>query len=633
MNLAVLNFNPALRLAYISLLMLASTCSIGQTVMTDSLKRLLNQKHADTSRILLQVQLAQTYLFYQQDSCIIIVKQALRKAQSLHFAKGEVRALNELGNAFRLRGESPQALKIQFQALQISRANRDQEGESRSLSFIGAVYHQLEQYRQALLYYQQALKISEPLTSRSILTLSSIGDTYQNMNQLDSALLFQRQAYAMLKDLPRGTLGSLVPTRLGMLLARLGNNSEALLLYQDAINNAFSIGDKLNQCRIQFRIAEFYHQLHQPDSSLRYARLAFITSKRVAHKLTEHNASNLLAKLYQANGNMDSAFHYQQVAMAANDSLYGPEKFKQLQLLTLSEQQRQQQLRQEQARSQDRFQQIGLLSALIVFLVIALLLWRNNRQQQRANRLLNHKNVQIETQRKTLETTLSELRTTQTQLLQKEKMASLYEQQLKIQQVRNKIASELHDDIGSTLSSIYLFSEVAKKEINQDSLQALPMIEKIESSSQQMMQSMSEIVWAIQSKNDDTANLVEKIHSFANELLRARNISFRFEYPDQFLSVPIAMEVRRNIYLLFKEALNNIAKHSGATQVDMEVELKEKSIRIGIRDNGMGFNNQSPSRGNGLQNLCSRAEEIGGHLQIDTQPGHGTGIYLQYSLP
>ena len=622
-----------MRTVYIFLLLSAPTLSFGQTVMADSLKRLLLQKHSDTSRIVLQVQLAQTYLFYQQDSAIILAHQAIQQSRGLHFAKGESRALNALGNALRLRGELPQSLERQFQALQISRTSGDQEGESRSLDFIGVIYHQVGEYRQALRYYQQALKISKRFKGRDLLTLSSIGDAYENMNQLDSALLYQRQAYAMLKDLPRGTLHSLISTRFGFLQSRLGNNSEALRLYQDAMRNAFRIGDMLNQCRIQFRMAEFYHQQHQPDSSLRYAHLAFITSQQVAHKLTEHNASNLLLKLFQENGNIDSAFHYQQVAMAAKDSLYGPEKFKKLQLLTLTEQQRQHQMRQEQARSQDRFQRIGLLSALGVFLLIALLLWRYNRQQERANRVLNQKNVQIETQRKTLETTLSELRTTQTQLLQKEKIASLYEQQLKIQQVRNKIASELHDDIGSTLSSIYLFSEVAKKEINQDSIQALPMLEKIENSSQQMIQSMSDIVWAIQPKNDDTANLVEKILSFANELLRARNISFRFEYPDQFLSVPITMEVRRNIYLIFKEALNNTAKHSGATQVDMEVALEEKSIRIGIRDNGLGFNNHSPSRGNGLQNLYSRAEEIGGHLRIDTQPGQGTGIYLQYPLP
>lgn len=618
---------------YIFLFLLAPTLTFGQTVMADSLKRLLLQKHSDTSRILLQVQLAHTYLFYQQDSAIILAQQVIQQARMLHFAKGESRALNTLGNALRLRGELPQSLERQFQALQISRASGDQDGESRSLDHIGFIYHQVSEYRQALHYYQQALKISERFKARDILILSSIGDAYGNMNQLDSALLFQRKAYALLKGLPRGTLHSAISTRFGILQVRLGNNSLALRLYQDAIRNALLIGDMLNQDRAQFRIAELYYQLHQPDSSARYAHLAFVTSQRTSDKLTEFSASTLLVKLYQAKGNLDSAFHYQQVTMAAKDSLYGPERFKQLQLLTLSEHQRQQQLQQDQARSQDRFQRIGLLSALGVFLLIALLLWRNNRQQERANRALNQKNVQIETQRETLETTLSQLRTTQTQLIEKEKMASLYQQQLKIQQVRNKIASELHDDIGSTLSSIYLFSEVAKKEINQDSLQALPMLEKIENSSQQMMQSMSEIVWAIQPKNDDTANLVEKIHSFANELLSASNIRFRFEYPDQFLSIPIAMEIRRNIYLIFKETLNNIAKHSQATQVDMEVEWGEKNIRICIQDNGQGFDAQSPSQGNGLRNLYSRAEEIGGRLRIDSQPGRGTGIYLQCPLP
>jgi len=618
---------------YIFLLLLGPTVSFGQIVMADSLKQLLRQKHSDTSRIMLQVQLAHTYLFYQQDSAIFLAQQAIQQARKLHFAKGETWALNALGGALRLRGDLPQSLEIHFQALQISRARGDQEGESRSLDFIGAIYHQAGEYRQALRYYQQTLRISGRFKARDILALSSIGDCYENMNQLDSALLFQRQAYALLKGLPRGTLHSLLSTRFGIVQLRLGNDSVALRLYQYAIKNAMLIGDMLNQARAQFQIAQLYDQLQQQDSSLRHAHLAFVSSQRASHKSTQFSASTLLAKLYYAHGNLDSAFHYQEVAMASKDSLYGPKKFKQLQLLTMREQQRQQELQQDQARSQERFQQIGLMSALGFFLLIALLLWRNNRQQQKANRELNQKNVQIETQRKTLETTLSELRTTQTQLIQKEKIASLYEQQLKIQQVRNKIASALHDDIGSTLSSIYLFSEVAKKEINQDSLQALPMLEKIENSSQQMMQSMSEIVWAIQPKNDDTANLVEKIHCFANELLQARNISFRFEYPDQFLCIPITMEVRRNIYLIFKEALNNIAKHSSASQVDMDVELKEKSIRIGIRDNGRGFDNRSPSPGNGLQNLCSRAEEIGGHLQIDTRPGQGTGIYLQCPLP
>ncbi len=235
-------------------------------------------------------------------------------------------------------------------------------------------------------------------------------------------------------------------------------------------------------------------------------------------------------------------------------------------------------------------------------------------------------------QARQIEKAYEQLKATQTQLREQEQRAALYQQQLKIQQVRNKIAAELHDDIGSTLSSIHLFSEVAKKKINSDSQQALPMLEKIESSSQEMMQSMSEIVWAIQPKNDDTTHLVEKIHSFASQFLSASGIGFRFEYPDQFLSLPLGMEVRRNLYLIFKETLHNVAKHSGASQVEMTVELEAKSIRIDIRDNGRGFDRHIPSGGNGLTNLHRRAEEIGGKLLIDSRPGRGTRMYLECPL-
>lgn len=124
-----------------------------------------------------------------------------------------------------------------------------------------------------------------------------------------------------------------------------------------------------------------------------------------------------------------------------------------------------------------------------------------------------------------IEKAYQELKSTQAQLIEQEKKEALYKEQLKIQQVRNKIASELHDDIGSTLSSIHLFSEVAKKKIKQDSLDALPMLEKIESSSQEMMQSMNEIVWAIHSKNDDTILFSIKYTDLQTKFCRQETLS------------------------------------------------------------------------------------------------------------
>src|SRR4030095_13260956 len=123
--------------------------------------------------------------------------------------------------------------------------------------------------------------------------------------------------------------------------------------------------------------------------------------------------SELLTRLFYRRKNMDSAFYYQDVAKAMTDSLYGPQKFKELQLLMLQEQQRQQEIQQEQERYKNKTKMVGLWSAIGVFLIIAFILFRNNRQKQKTN--------------KVLENTLSNLRSTQAQLIQSEKMASLGE--------------------------------------------------------------------------------------------------------------------------------------------------------------------------------------------------------------
>lgn len=608
--------------ALIVLLLLTSTMLYSQRPAADSIKQLLERSPPDTTRVLLLVRLAAAYRFYRSDSSLARAKQAIQEARKLNFFKGESQALNIMGEELRFLGELPQALEAHLNALRISKKLGDRQEEAIGLAYMGLIYVELKEYRRALLYLQQANKIFKAFSIKRLdsYTLSNIGNVYEKMNLLDSSLACQRQAYALAMGLNVGPLKSLVLSRLGIIYARLNKPDEAFTYYRQALQTTHKTHDMLNRCTTQYRIAELYYQLQQSDSSLHYARQAFVSCQWVSQKTLLLSVTSLLVKLYQASGDLDSAFHYQGVSMTAKDSLFGAEKFKRLQLLALAEQQREQALLQEQARSEQRFQRIGLSAAVSFFLLIALLLWRHNRQQQRTNQ--------------TLKTTLSELTVTQAQLLEKEKMASLYRQQLKIQQVRNKIATELHDDIGSTLSSIHLFSEVAKKEINnREGLQALPMLEKIESSSQEMMQSMSEIVWAIQPNNDDTTNLLDKIQSFANELLSSRNIIFRFEYPDHFHSFPIPMEVRRNIYLIFKETINNIIKHSQATTVDMMVSLEQKEISISISDNGVGFDKQFPAQGNGLRNLQDRAEEIGGRLLIKSQPDKGTCISLHCRLP
>ncbi len=220
----------------------------------------------------------------------------------------------------------------------------------------------------------------------------------------------------------------------------------------------------------------------------------------------------------------------------------------------------------------------------------------------------------------------------QAQLIQKEKVAALYEQQLKIQQVRNKIASELHDDIGSGLSSIHLFTEVAKKKINRESEAALPILEKIEDSSHEMMLAMNEIVWAIQPKHDDVIHFLNRIHNFGRQLLSTKNIDLDFDVSTPVQSAPMTMELKRNLYLICKETFNNIVKHSHASKVSMTMNFSDTLLKIHISDNGKGFDLTHGSTGNGLLNLKNRANEIGGVLTIDSHPGTGTSVFFQGRL-
>lgn len=203
---------------------------------------------------------------------------------------------------------------------------------------------------------------------------------------------------------------------MGAVQARLGHYAVAFDYYRQALRETYYTNDSRNRAMSQYRMADLFRQLHQPDSSLLYARQALRTAQTVSYRLTVMEASNLLARLYQARHAPDSMAHYQALTAMAKDSLFGPEKFRQLQLLAFSEQQRQVQQREEHELQTARYQRWGLLAALGFLLIIALLLVWVIRQQRRANQFLNERNVQTEAQRNELDKALAELHAAQAQL-------------------------------------------------------------------------------------------------------------------------------------------------------------------------------------------------------------------------
>ena len=197
---------------------------------------------------------------------------------------------------------------------------------------------------------------------------------------------------------------------------------------------------------------------------------------------------------------------------------------------------------------------------------------------------------------------------------------------LQVQSIRNKIAHDLHDNIGSTLNSISIYSEVAQNK----SAQHIPELDLIGEGSRKVIESMSDIVWTINPDNDSFEKIIFRMRSLTHSLMAAKNIEYTFKVDDKLNSVTLPMHTRRQFYLIYKEAVNNLLKYSNATRASISLNYDRDEVEMLIHDNGVGFDTSNPPRGNGLKSMRSRAEDIKAYFAIDSSPGQGTTIELNF---
>ncbi len=207
-------------------------------------------------------------------------------------------------------------------------------------------------------------------------------------------------------------------------------------------------------------------------------------------------------------------------------------------------------------------------------------------------------------------------------------------QLLKMQTMRNNIANDLHDEIGSTLSSISLFGESAKKLIPEDN-PAQNILTKISTNTTSMLESMSDIVWAINTRNDQFDNLLNRMNVFTYEVMASRGVLVHFQVTSATKLQSFQMEDRKNIYLLYKEIVNNAARHSKCKNLWVHIEYEHGKLQLIVKDDGIGFPAQNGSKanaktmgGNGIHNINKRAKALNASLHINSIPDNGTEITL-----
>lgn len=197
---------------------------------------------------------------------------------------------------------------------------------------------------------------------------------------------------------------------------------------------------------------------------------------------------------------------------------------------------------------------------------------------------------------------------------------------VQLERVRTRIATDLHDDIGANLTRIFLLSEVAKQGGNGNLLTSIADIAR------ESVSSMNDIVWAISPEHDRLLDLTRRMRQHAEEVFALRDIKVQFNAAPANSDMHMAAGTRRDVLLIFKEAVNNAARHSNCTEVKIDFRVDHSVLRLQISDNGTGFQSNALKEGQGLRSMTRRASALGGVFKVDSSERHGTTVQFELEL-
>jgi two-component system sensor histidine kinase UhpB len=497
-----------------------------------------------------------------------------------------------MGINYESLGNYTEALQYYFKALKVREAKKDSVGLASVYGAIGDVYSHLYDFVNGRKYHLQSLSFSEKIDDvrdmiSSYYRLSVISFEENKLEEAKKYSLLCLEYCNENSDLPM-TAASY--QTLGQISDAEENYEQALNYYKQALSIFQLLGDKMGISDASRFAGIEYGKKNNFNKALYYLQMSRATADSIGFKSSLVSVYRNLADAYAQSNDYKKAYQYSLLHNELGDSLLNVEtisktaemrekyeaenKEKEIAILN----------KDKEIQSIEIKKQKLLKYSFIGGLMLSLLLFIFGYRVYRARQVLQ------------------------------------------LQAIRNRIADDLHDDIGSTLNSISIYSEVAK----QKSPNVISELEQIGEASRKIIDALSDIVWAINTKNDSFEQIILRLRSLTFNLLRAKNIEHTFRVDESLNSMKLSMEQRRNFYLIFKEILNNLVKYSNASLVKISLIQENNFIVLHIHDNGIGFDAKKAYTGNGLLSMNTRAEEMKAVLKVESEKGSGTNIELKW---
>ena len=640
-------------------LFLALICSVGfgQSKQIDNFSKQLSVARDDKSRVMLLSEIGYYTRLINLDTAMLISSRALELARSINYLQGEANALSSVGAAYRMGGDMQNSMFYQFESLRLSQKYNFKNEMAKAYLGIGVIHSDLKDFDLAIKYMKMAYQIYKPLGNKENFTtvLANIGETYNKANKLDSALYYLQLTHDYFLKTDENAILPFVLSRLGHVNVKLKNYDAAFGYAIKTIQLAKNGKGVRVQCIGNRVLSECYKSYNKFDSAVYYAKQSFDLAKANNYRLDFLESSNLLQELYE-NKNLKEAYYYAKLSKSLNDSMYGAEKVTALQKKIIDEQE---QVRENQAKvlaDQNRMKQTALFIGLFIAGIIGFILYRNNRQKQKANALLQE-------QKEKVESTLSKLKATQTQLIQSEKLASLGE-------LTAGIAHEIQNPLNFVNNFSEMSVELAKEldeEIDKEVIDK-GLVKELVSDLSQNQQKInhhgkraSSIVSGMleHSKASTGERTLTDINKLADEYLRlsyhgirAKDSNFNSDYKTAFdENLPKIAVIPQDMGRVLLNLINNAfwaVKTTAKPLVIVKTEQSNNQLIIKVTDNGTGmteevkakifqpfFTTKPTGQGTGLG--LSLAYDIvtkghGGTIEVESVETEGTTFIVRLPI-